>query len=129
DALVEELRGHREEMADALEAGQIRRFLDADEAFLAALFAAGGNTSLRETVESLWIRCRAYKLVGARQEHESVGVDALLAFPGQLLATAVARGGDGARRAIADSLDASMARIRRALHEEKATDIDQPPAS
>ena len=129
DALVEQLRRHREEMADALGAGEIRRFLDADEAFLAALFTAGGNTSLRETVESLWVRCRAYKLVGARQEHESAGADALLAFPDQLLASAAARDGHGARRAIADSLDASMARIRRALHEDAAADARRSPAS
>ena len=120
EALLARLRGHREQMADALAAGEVRRFLDADEAFLGALFDAGGNTTLRETAESLWVRCRAYRLVGARQELESAGVEALLAFPDQLLAAAAARDGRSAREAIADSLDASMARIRRALPEDAA---------
>jgi DNA-binding GntR family transcriptional regulator len=123
-ALLTQLRGHREQMAAFLDSGEIRRFLDADEGFLATLYAAAGNTSLCETVESLWVRCRAYKLVGARQEVESVGVAALLAFPDQLLAAAAARDGQEALQATADSLDASMARIRRALHEDDGTGLD-----
>lgn len=116
--VLAQLRTHRRQMADSLDAGEIRRFLDADEAFLATFYAAAGNSSLRETVESLWVRCRAYKLVGARQEFESAGVPALLAFPDQLLAAAEARDGRTAQQVTADSLDASMARIRRALHED-----------
>ncbi|MCW2768341.1 MAG: GntR family transcriptional regulator [Nocardioides sp.] len=48
--------------------------LDEDEALLRRLYRAGGNAVLLETIESLWIQCRPYKVIGARaaiQNHDA----------------------------------------------------------
>ncbi|MEV0703580.1 GntR family transcriptional regulator [Saccharopolyspora sp. NPDC050389] len=44
--------------------------LDADEALLTELYAAGGNTVLLDVIQGLWERCRVYKIVGARKAIE-----------------------------------------------------------
>ena len=51
--------------------GNVNEALDQDEVLLRRLYAAGGNEVLLGTIESLWIQCRAYKVIGARTALEN----------------------------------------------------------
>src|SRR5699024_1117243 len=121
DQLIGRLRAHRSTMVAAVAREEVRLFLDEDEAFLAALYRAGGNACLLETIETLWARCRAYRLVGARVEAWRGEAQPLVAHHDRLIAAAESRDPAAAQRATTDSLDAAMARIRQALHEDGRT--------
>jgi DNA-binding GntR family transcriptional regulator len=60
-----------DEIARAVEHGQIVDALNHDEALLTVLYAAGGNPVLLEMIRGLWQRCRPYKILGARRALES----------------------------------------------------------
>ncbi|WP_433502598.1 GntR family transcriptional regulator [Pseudonocardia halophobica] len=68
DAAV--MAAHCAAMSEAVAAGDVVTALDADEALLATLYAAGGNAVLLDTIRGLWERCRVYKIVGARRAVE-----------------------------------------------------------
>ncbi len=58
----------------AIAHGLVNDALDEDEIFLRRLYRAGGNAVLSETIESLWVQCRPYKVMGARaamQNHDT----------------------------------------------------------
>ncbi|MGD7003871.1 GntR family transcriptional regulator [Corynebacterium halotolerans] len=117
---VVELVQHYQEMVDTLERGDIVNYLDMDEAVLLKIYSASGNNVLVDTIRSLWDRCRIYKIVGARDEHESGKQEHLLDYQAKLLAAA--REGDGAAAAqiTEDSLDAAIERIHLAMPAEAA---------
>lgn len=58
-------------MSRAVAAGRVNEALEHDEALLRRLYSAGGNEVLLRTIESLWIQCRAYKVIGARTALEN----------------------------------------------------------
>ena len=61
-----QMRAGCERMSRALLRERVSDALDEDEALLRVLYRAGGNAVLLEMIESLWIQCRAYKVIGAR---------------------------------------------------------------
>lgn len=70
--------GEMREACDRLYRAVVQRrvsdALDEDEVLLRCLYRAGGNAVLLETIESLWVQCRPYKVIGARaaiQNHDA----------------------------------------------------------
>src|SRR5690606_8506378 len=55
------------EMWDAVEHQDVARALDKDEEILATVYEAAENPFLMEMIESLWMRTRAFKVLGARE--------------------------------------------------------------
>jgi DNA-binding GntR family transcriptional regulator len=102
-------------MEEALTDGDVLRYLDVDEEILMTLYQAAGNPVLEETIQSLWIRCRHYKILGARK----TVLPARGTVPPELvsrqreLVTAARNGdGDAAATISTTSLDEAMERIR-----------------
>jgi DNA-binding GntR family transcriptional regulator len=63
---LEQMRAASERMHRAVVQIRVTEALDEDEALLRVLYRAGGNGVLLGLIESLWIQCRAYKVMGAR---------------------------------------------------------------
>jgi len=108
-------RSTYQEMLDALEGGDLPECLAADERFLSRIYLASGNPVLLESIERLWTRCRAYKLIGARRAVAAGNSQMLWEFQAQMLEAIDAS--DAERMAeLADlSINAAMERIREAL--------------
>lgn len=71
---LEEMRAACDRLYRAVVQRRVSDALDEDEALLRRLYRAGGNAVLLETIESLWVQCRPYKVIGARaaiQNHDS----------------------------------------------------------
>lgn len=71
---LEEMRAACERLYRAVVQRRVSDALDEDEALLRRLYRAGGNAVLLDTIESLWVQCRPYKVIGARaaiQNHDS----------------------------------------------------------
>ena len=66
DVDLDEMRRSCERMYRAVVQGRVTDALDEDENLLRRLYQAGGNEVLVATIESLWIQCRPYKVIGAR---------------------------------------------------------------
>ena len=59
------MRGACHRMLRAVVQDRVNEALDADEVLLRQLYRASGNDVLVHTIESLWIQCRPYKVLGA----------------------------------------------------------------
>lgn len=91
---LQEMRAACERLYRAVVQRRVSDALDEDEVLLRRLYRAGGNAVLVDTIESLWVQCRPYKVIGARiaiQNHDAslwapqpALVDALLACDTEL---------------------------------------------
>ena len=63
---LEAMRAACERMYRAVVQQRVTEALDEDENLLRHLYRAGGNEVLVATIESLWVQCRPYKVIGAR---------------------------------------------------------------
>lgn len=63
---LEEMRRACERLRQAVTEWRVSDALDEDEAVLRRIYRAGGNAVLLDTIESLWVQCRAYKVIGSR---------------------------------------------------------------
>ena len=104
-------------MSAALEAGDATAYLDHDEELLATVYAAAGNPVLVETIRTLWMRCRAYKLVGARREIAAEAFDPLLKHQRRLMDAVDAGDPNAAVQVTEESFDDAIRRIRAVLSE------------
>jgi DNA-binding GntR family transcriptional regulator len=71
---LEEMRGACDRLHRAVVQLRVSDALGEDEALLRRLYRAGGNAVLLDTIESLWVQCRPYKVIGARaaiQNHDA----------------------------------------------------------
>lgn len=93
-------------------------YLDRDEALLTIIYSAADNPVLVDSIHSLWLRCRSYKLVGARQEMGHDDVSALSRYQRELLDAALDRDVERAVAVTEASLDAAIERIRAAFAQE-----------
>jgi DNA-binding GntR family transcriptional regulator len=108
-----------DQMMTAVQEGQAVTYLDSDEAFLATLYEASGNPVLVKSIQTLWERCRSYKLVGARAVLQAENRKPLWDFQARLLKAARAKDPDEAARLNDESLRTATARI----HDELAAEI------
>ncbi|WP_209324530.1 GntR family transcriptional regulator [Brevibacterium renqingii] len=102
-------------METALAAGDAAGYLDHDEELLATIYSASGNPVLVETIRTLWLRCRAYKLVGARQEIAADAQAPLLKHQRRLIEAVDVEDASAAAEATEDSFDDALRRIRAGL--------------
>jgi DNA-binding GntR family transcriptional regulator len=68
---LEEMRAACDRLYRAVVQLRVTDALDEDEVLLRRLYRAGGNAVLLDTIESLWIQCRPYKVIGARAAIET----------------------------------------------------------
>jgi DNA-binding GntR family transcriptional regulator len=115
-----------EQMAAAVAARDVVAALDADEALLTTLYAAGDNPVLLELVEGLWRRCRVYKIVGARRAIEQAD-NSLWSFQPRLVEAARKRDPDLAAAVSEASLVSATARIELQLAEQQAGAAERHP--
>ena len=102
-------------MEAALDSGDASEYLDHDEELLATIYSASGNPVLVDTIWTLWLRCRAYKLVGARREISADAKAPLLKHQRRLM-DAVDAGDPGAAAEVTgESFDDAVRRIRAGL--------------
>src|SRR5699024_1319908 len=100
--------------------GDASKYLDHDEELLATIYSASGNPVLVETIRALWLRCRAYKLVGARLEIAAAVTVPLLKHRRRLQDAVYARDPTAAGDVTAVSYDAAVCRIRAELGAQSA---------
>ncbi|HIW90848.1 MAG TPA: GntR family transcriptional regulator [Candidatus Corynebacterium avicola] len=102
-------------MEDALDDGDVVAYLDLDEEILGTVYACANNPVLEESIRSLWVRCRHYKIAGARKSLADGSSASLLTYQRAII-NAVADGdGTAAAAVTGESLDAAMERIRSTL--------------
>ena len=90
-------------------------YLDGDEHLLSILYAASGNPVLLTTIETLWQRCRPYKIVGVEGDQRSMDPSELVKFQKSLIEAVRAGDASEASAVTAASLDAAIERIHSAL--------------
>ena len=96
-------------LQNAVERDDVIEYLDLDEKMLTIVYAASGNIVLMDHIRSLWDRCRAFKIMGARGDLSEDIVAKLLQYQPALI-EAVERG-DGAAAA-----EITKASIESATH-------------
>lgn len=102
-------------MGSALEHDDASAYLEHDEELIATIYSAAGNPVLVETIRILWLRCRAYKLVGARREIAAQALDPLLKHQRDLMDAVDAGDPEAAAAATEESFDEAIDRIRAVL--------------
>lgn len=109
-----EMEAARDALVRAVDRADPVAAIDGDERLLRALYGFADNPVLLETVEGLWRRCRAYKVVGARR---ALAEDdrSLWSFPAELVEAARRGDADAAVGVAVASLAAAAARIEVTL--------------
>jgi DNA-binding GntR family transcriptional regulator len=111
---LQEMRSACERMYRAVVQRRVTDALDQDEALLRILYRTGGNDVLVASIESLWLQCRPYKVIGARAAIEAH--DSSLWTPQPALIDALADGDtDLAVTITHDSLVSARRRLEREL--------------
>jgi DNA-binding GntR family transcriptional regulator len=103
-----------DDIARAVEAGQIVDALNHDEALLTILYSAGGNPVLLEMIRGLWQRCRPYKIVGARRALDASD-GTLWTFQPRIVEAARDHDGGATAAITRESLLSAKARIEETL--------------
>ena len=101
-------------MRTAIDDGRVVALLDHDEALLTVLYSAAGNPVLLQMIRTLWYRCRAYKIVGAKGSLETSD-DSLWRFQHDLISAARANDAAAAAAKNEASLVNATDRIRALL--------------
>lgn len=123
---VDQLHEAYADMVRAIADRDVRAYIDGDEHFLTVLYAAAGNAVLQEMIQSLWQRCRSYKMRGAEQALRTEQDEDLLTHQAALLTAAAAQDEAMAARIAAESLDTALVRIRSSL---PRTDLHLRPSA
>ena len=98
DADLAAMRKACDRMFRAVVRDDVYEALEADETLLRQLYRAGANNVLVGTIDSLWVQCRPYKVIGARAALQAR--DASLWEPQPALIAALERGDVDAATAI-----------------------------
>lgn len=99
---------------------QIVPYLNQDEKFLEIMYSASGNPVLVNLIKSLWMRCRAYKIIGAKRSFDLRAPEELLVHQEAMLAAARAKNGAEAAAANEKALREASARIEATLSIKKS---------
>lgn len=67
DAALNHMEAACERMQRAVAEGRVSDALDDDEDVLRTLYSAGANPVLVNVIETLWLQCRPYKVIGATE--------------------------------------------------------------
>jgi DNA-binding GntR family transcriptional regulator len=118
------MRGEYQRMRTAIEAEDVPDYLDRDEALLAILYEASGNPVLVQMIQTLWVKCRSYKLIGAQGTLGSAGGANLWTYQAELIDAAASNDGAAAASINEKSLVNATDRIRELLAAQS-----NPPSS
>lgn len=113
---VKQMTGHLHRMLSAVDLGQRAKALDHDEALLMVLYSASGNDVLVEMIETLWQRCRPYKLVGVAGASTHSDSE-IWSFQEALVDAASRHDADAAVAVTEQSLTSATARIKALLED------------
>jgi DNA-binding GntR family transcriptional regulator len=122
---AETMQRHYEQILAAVSGGDLVGALDADEAMLETLYRAGGNPVLTDLIRSLWQRCRAYKITGARRAGEESDDSQWRLYPPQIVEAARQNDPGAAAAATEESLLSASRRIQMLLEEQRASASQQ----
>jgi DNA-binding GntR family transcriptional regulator len=114
DADVARMEAALGRMQTAVSERRVSDALDDDEDLLRTLYSAGGNPVLVNVIETLWLQCRPYKVIGASEaiEHD----DASLWTPQPaILEAARARDSKAASKLTKQSLASARQRLEKRL--------------
>ncbi|MEY4437386.1 MAG: hypothetical protein RL100_850 [Actinomycetota bacterium] len=106
----------------AIKNREIIPYLNQDEKFLEIMYGASGNPVLVNLIKSLWMRCRAYKIVGAKRSFDLRAPEELLVHQEAMLAAARAKNATKAAAANEKALREASARIEATLNAKKAAE-------
>lgn len=109
------LKDQYDSMKTALAGGDLAACIALDEKFLSTIYLASGNPVLFETIERLWIQCRAYKLIGARRAVAEGKSRLLWEYQSKILKAVKSHDVDLIAELTDQSILAAMERIRQAL--------------
>ncbi|MFD1545859.1 GntR family transcriptional regulator [Nonomuraea guangzhouensis] len=112
---VDRMQQEYDQMRAAIDAEQTIAVLDHDEALLTILYQASGNPVLVSTIQTLWERCRSYKIVGAQATLMADDKTPLWSFQARLLEAARSNEPGLAAKVNNESLLNATARIRDQL--------------
>lgn len=121
---IERLEDLQAQMAEHVRNGRFVEYLDLDEEILTIVYRASGNRVLTETIQALWVRCRHFKIMGARDELTSRLPEGLLDHQKHLILAVRNGDGEDAARATQSSLDDAIARIKQTLTARSAAPQD-----
>lgn len=107
---------------NAINMREIVEYLNLDEEFLEVMYKAGGNPVLVNLIKSQWMRCRAYKIVGAKHSFDLQTTDELLVHQEAMLKAAREQDAHSAASASEKSLREASARIESTLSQIKKQD-------
>lgn len=99
----------------AIKNREIIDYLNKDEAFLEIMYSASNNPVLVNLIKSLWMRCRAYKIVGAKRSFDLRTSEELLVHQEEMLNAARKTNSAKAAEAIEKALREATARIEATL--------------
>ncbi len=105
----------------ALSEGRMVDYINHDEALLEAMYRAGGNAFLVDTIKSLWVQCHAYKVTGVRNSELSRMDPSLWKYQAQLLDAAERHDAELAEEATYASIAAAVDRIRAQIEEQRSS--------
>jgi DNA-binding GntR family transcriptional regulator len=113
------MQAEYDEMEAAIKDRRVVDLLDRDEALLSMLYTASGNPVLVAMINSLWQKCRAYKIVGAQGTLAAGSEELLRRYQKDLIAAARAQDAAVALSVSDASLDDATQRIRALLDAEQ----------
>jgi len=103
-----------ERMLRAVRDGDIARALDEDETIHRIVYQASGNTVLVELIETLWLRCRPFKFMGASSS--AMAGDLQIWLTQRPFIDAVSnKKSHTAAGVISDSLEGARSRLKKSL--------------
>ncbi|MDR6414489.1 GntR family transcriptional regulator [Pseudarthrobacter sulfonivorans] len=103
-------------MQKAVAEGRVWDALDDDEDLLRTLYSAGGNPVLVDVIETLWVQCRPYKVIGATEAFER-NDESLWSPQPAILDAARARDAKAAARLTKQSLASARQRLEKRLEQ------------
>ena len=118
---AEVMQRHYDQILKAVCDGDLVGALDADEAMLETLYRAGGNPVLTELIRTLWRRCRAYKIAGARRAAGEADCSAWSLYQPQIIEAARNNNPRAAATLTEQSLRHASRRIQAQIAEQRTT--------
>jgi DNA-binding GntR family transcriptional regulator len=114
DADIARMEAACARMEKAVAEGRAWDALDDDEDLLRTLYSAGGNPVLVEVIETLWLQCRPYKVIGATEALEHHDTSLWTPQPA-ILEAARARDVKAAAKLTKQSLASARQRLEKRL--------------
>jgi DNA-binding GntR family transcriptional regulator len=111
---IEAMRASCARMQQAVSEERVQDALDEDESLLRHLYSAAGNSVLMGLIETLWLQCRPYKMIGATAAIQA-GDQSLWTPQPELVEAVARRDVRGAMRITRDSVISARRRLEATI--------------